>query len=170
MANTKERMKGAKEGYEGRMLGKMGGDYKNKDGKGKKGDDWLLKRGVWEKQVRTSVKTLFTFLVLQKPDTVAMVVREVMVSSVCNTSRQPQLNQGSVEFNVTDDFLNSTRLYFNLMHWNLENDKFNLKLFSGLSMCQKCFLQTPMDQVETSIKQQNKTKCSGPHMCLVCSY
>ena len=58
-----------------------------------------------------------------------MVVREVMVSSVCNTSRQPQLNQGSVEFNVTDDFLNSTRLYFNLMHWNLENDKFNLKLF-----------------------------------------
>ena len=110
MANTKERMKGAKEGYEGKMMGKMDGDYKNKDGKGKKGDDWLLKRGVWEKQVRTSVKTLFTFLVLQKPDTVAMVVREVMVSSVCNTSRQPMLNQGSVEFNVTDDFLNSTRL------------------------------------------------------------
>ena len=50
------------------------------------------------------------------------------------------------------------------MHWNLENDKFNLKLFSGLSMCQKCFLQTPMDQVEISIKQQNKTKCSGPHI------
>ena len=97
-----------------------------------------------------------------------MVVREVMVSSVCNTSRQPQLNQGSVEFNVTDDFLNSTRLYFNLMHWNLENDKFNLKLFSGLSMCQKCFLQTPMDQVEISIKQQNKTKCSGPQLFLMC--
>ena len=46
---------------------------------------------------------------LQKPDTVAMVVREVMVSAVCNTSKQPQLNQGSVEFNVTDEFLNSTR-------------------------------------------------------------
>ena len=55
MANTKERMKGAKEGYEGKMMGKMDGDYKNKDGKGKKGDDWLLKRGVWEKQVRTPV-------------------------------------------------------------------------------------------------------------------
>ena len=110
MANTKERMKGAKEGYEGKMMGKMDGDYKNKDGKGKKGDDWLLKRGVWEKQVRTLVKTLFTSLDLQKPDTVAMVVREVMVSSVCNTSRQPMLNQGSVEFNVTDDFLNSSRL------------------------------------------------------------
>ena len=38
-----------------------------------------------------------------------MVVREVMVSAVCNTSKQPQLNQGSVEFNVTDEFLNSTR-------------------------------------------------------------
>ena len=63
-ANDKERMEGAKEGYEGKMRGKMDGDYKDKDGKGKKGNDWLLKRGVWEKQVRTSVKTLFTFLVL----------------------------------------------------------------------------------------------------------
>ena len=52
-----------------------------------------------------------------------MVVREVMVSSVCNTSRQPQLNQGSVEFNVTDDFLNSTRFNYNLM------PKFYLKPF-----------------------------------------
>ena len=39
----------------GKMMGKMDGDYKNKDRKGKKGDDWLLKRGVWEKQVRNSV-------------------------------------------------------------------------------------------------------------------
>jgi len=128
MANTKERMKGAKEGYEGRMLGKMDGDYKDKDGKGKKGDDWLLKRGVWEKQ---------------KPDTVAMVVREVMVSSVCNTSRQPQLNQGSVEFNVTDDFLNST---------------------SGLSMCQKCFLQTPMDQIFTTEGGVTASKCTTTYL------
>ena len=52
------------------------------------------------------------------------------------------------------------------MHWNLKNDNFDfyLKLSSGLSMCQKCFLQTPMDQVEISIKQQNKTKCSRPHI------
>ena len=55
MANTKERMKGTKESYEGKMMGKMDGDYKDKDGKSKKGDDWLLKRGVWEKQVSTSV-------------------------------------------------------------------------------------------------------------------
>merc|ERR1719341_3024800 len=100
--------------------GMMDGSYEDMMGsKGKKGkmggkDDWLLKRGIWEKQ---------------KPDTVAMVVREVMVSAVCNTSKQPQLNQGSVEFNVTDEFLNST---------------------GGLSMCQRCFLQTPMDQLFTS--------------------
>merc|ERR1719228_753788 len=107
-----EGMMGSKEGFDGM---KRSRDYEGK--RGKKiggGSDWLLKRGIWEKQ---------------KPDTVAMVVREVMVSAVCNNSKQPQLNQGSVEFNVTDEFLNSP---------------------SGLSMCQRCFLQTPMDQLFTS--------------------
>merc|ERR1719341_40748 len=114
--------------------GMMDGSYEDMMGsKGKKGkmggkDDWLLKRGIWEKQ---------------KPDTVAMVVREVMVSAVCNTSKQPQLNQGSVEFNVTDEFLNST---------------------SGLSMCQRCFLQTPMDQLFTSEGGSAALNCTQQYL------
>merc|ERR1719323_3069294 len=116
------------------MMGKAKGSLErvgDKMKRGKKGggrDDWLLRRGIWEKQ---------------KPDTVAMVVREVMVMAVCNTSAQPQLNQGSVEFNVTDEFINST---------------------SGLSMCQRCFLQTPMDQLFTSVGGNAALNCTKTYL------
>ena len=48
-----EGMKGRKEGYEGmRVAGYKGGrGYDGKKGKMGGGSDWLLKRGIWEKQV-----------------------------------------------------------------------------------------------------------------------
>ena len=48
-----EGMKGRKEGYEGmRVAGYKGGrGYDEKKGKMGGGSDWLLKRGIWEKQV-----------------------------------------------------------------------------------------------------------------------
>lgn len=72
----------------------------------------------------------------------AEVVREVMVGALCNTSTAPQvppdtllhlpqLGEGSVEFNVTDEFLNTS---------------------SQLTMCQRCFLQTPLDQVPPCLR------------------
>ena len=105
MPNKEGMMDGS---YEDMMGGKGGLEGKGKKGKMGGKDDWLLKRGIWEKQVPPKLIKKLEKCLLQKPDTVAMVVREVMVSAVCNTSKQPQLNQGSVEFNVTDEFLNST--------------------------------------------------------------